>query len=97
MIVMQKSERTTRTSTPVRFLRAINHLILVARSRRALLRLDDHCLRDIGLTRLEAACESARAPWDPPLHWRCEKVDTFAPAATASRLNLRGYPPIFCA
>jgi uncharacterized protein YjiS (DUF1127 family) len=70
MIVMQQSERSTRTSTPIRFLCAINHLMLVARSRRALLRLDDHCLRDIGLTRHEAESESARALWDPPLHWR---------------------------
>jgi uncharacterized protein YjiS (DUF1127 family) len=70
MTVMQKSAKTALTSTPNRFLRAIKHLILVARSRRALLRLDDHCLRDIGLTRHEAERESARAPWDPPLHWR---------------------------
>jgi uncharacterized protein YjiS (DUF1127 family) len=40
------------------------------RSRRALARLDDHLLADIGLTRLEAATEAARPHWDAPLHWR---------------------------
>ena len=40
------------------------------RSRRALARLDDHLLRDIGLTRAEAEAEVRRGTWDAPLHWR---------------------------
>jgi uncharacterized protein YjiS (DUF1127 family) len=70
MAVLQKVARGALTGAPVRFLRVINRLILVARSRRALLRLDDHILRDIGLTRHEAEIEANRAPWDAPLHWR---------------------------
>ena len=42
----------------------------LARSRRRLGHLDDHILRDIGLTRAEAEAEAARPLWDPPSHWR---------------------------
>ena len=42
----------------------------LARSRRGLKHLDDHLLRDIGLTRAQAMTEAARAPWDAPSHWR---------------------------
>ncbi|WP_108662364.1 DUF1127 domain-containing protein [Acuticoccus kandeliae] len=35
--------------------------------RRALDRLDDRLLEDIGVARAEAARESARAPWDAPI------------------------------
>lgn len=42
----------------------------MARSRRSLARLDDHLLRDIGLSRDEALAEAHRPAWDPPLHWR---------------------------
>jgi uncharacterized protein YjiS (DUF1127 family) len=44
--------------------------IALARSRRGLRRLDDHLLRDIGLTRQEAEAEATRAVWDAPSHWR---------------------------
>jgi uncharacterized protein YjiS (DUF1127 family) len=40
------------------------------RSRQGLRRLDDHLLKDIGLTRAEAAAEADRSVWDAPLHWR---------------------------
>jgi len=43
---------------------------VLARSRRALRHLDDHLLRDIGLTRPEALTESERASWDVPRHWK---------------------------
>ena len=39
------------------------------RSRHRLGELDDHLLRDIGLTRGEASLESRRAGWDAPRHW----------------------------
>jgi uncharacterized protein YjiS (DUF1127 family) len=42
----------------------------LVRSRRALVRLDDHLLRDIGLTRAQAEAEALRPVWDAPLHWR---------------------------
>jgi uncharacterized protein YjiS (DUF1127 family) len=59
-----------RAVSPVRILRRIRRHPDVVRSRRALLRLDDHLLQDIGLSRHEAEAEAARAPWDAPLHWR---------------------------
>jgi uncharacterized protein YjiS (DUF1127 family) len=34
------------------------------RTRRQLLELDDHLLRDLGLSRADVAREAARAPWD---------------------------------
>ena len=38
--------------------------------RRALSRLDDAALSDLGLTRREAARESQKPIWDVPSHWR---------------------------
>lgn len=40
------------------------------RQRRALAAMDDHQLRDLGLTRVEAQAEAARPLWDAPVHWR---------------------------
>lgn len=54
----------------VRVLRLLLGRTALARSRRTLRRLDDHLLRDIGLTRSEAEAEAARPVWDAPLHWR---------------------------
>lgn len=42
----------------------------LSRSRRGLLRLDDHLLRDIGLTREQARAEAERPGWDAPSHWK---------------------------
>lgn len=42
----------------------------LARSRGSLSKLDDHLLRDIGLSREEALAEAGRPIWDPPRHWR---------------------------
>ncbi len=39
------------------------------RQRRALERLDDSALTDIGLSRTEAHIESRRPVWDVPAHW----------------------------
>lgn len=41
----------------------------MSRSRRALVHLDDHLLRDVGLTRPEAVAEAKRPAWDAPAHW----------------------------
>jgi uncharacterized protein YjiS (DUF1127 family) len=45
------------------------HLLRMRRNwhtRRQLLELDTHLLRDIGLTRDQAIQEATRLPWDPP-------------------------------
>ena len=42
----------------------------VRRQRAHLSNLDDHMLRDIGLTREEVAAESRRVVWDVPQNWR---------------------------
>jgi len=39
------------------------------RSRHRLSELDDHLLRDIGLTRGQASLESEQVSWDAPDHW----------------------------
>jgi uncharacterized protein YjiS (DUF1127 family) len=41
----------------------------LARQRRALARLDDHLLRDIGIDPREAWSEAVRPVWDVPRHW----------------------------
>jgi uncharacterized protein YjiS (DUF1127 family) len=40
-----------------------------ARQRRALARLDDHLLRDIGIEPAAAWSEALRPVWDVPRHW----------------------------
>jgi uncharacterized protein YjiS (DUF1127 family) len=55
---------------PDRLLRHLFRVVEVTRSRRALGRLDERLLRDIGLTPHAAEVEASRTPWDPPLHWR---------------------------
>ena len=47
----------------------ILNLLSLARQRRALSRLDDHSLEDIGLTRTEARNEAGRSIWDAPDNW----------------------------
>ena len=44
-------------------------MFAVARSRRALARLDADGLADVGLTRAAALNEARRAPWDVPQAW----------------------------
>jgi uncharacterized protein YjiS (DUF1127 family) len=45
-------------------------LVSLHASRRRLAALDDHALRDIGLTRAQAEAEAARPVWDAPERWR---------------------------
>jgi len=69
---------TTGTATTAR--RHISHqprrrfslaeLFALARQRRDLGQLDDHLLRDIGVTPDEARKEARRPLWDVPAHWR---------------------------
>lgn len=44
-------------------------LLSLARQRRALARLDDRALHDIGITRSEAQSEAKRPVWDAPENW----------------------------
>lgn len=39
------------------------------RQRRSLASLDDHMLRDLGMTRDQAQHEADRPVWDAPAHW----------------------------
>ena len=64
-IAMTKPHRLTRTGIG----RRLWQLLGVARQRRALARLDDHALDDIGITRAQARAEAARPIWDAPAHW----------------------------
>lgn len=59
-----------RPAAVVRFPRRLLALAALARSRRSLSKLDDHLLRDIGLTRSQAQAEADRAIWDAPSHWK---------------------------
>ncbi|MFN6006892.1 MAG: DUF1127 domain-containing protein [Paracoccaceae bacterium] len=63
----------TRTNRPARRLRLLHRLAQVRalfRQRSSLARLDDHLLRDIGLTPEQAHHEATRPLWDVPAHWR---------------------------
>ncbi|MXP64601.1 DUF1127 domain-containing protein [Roseomonas sp. M0104] len=42
----------------------LHHALRVLETRRELASLDERLLRDIGMTRAEAALEARRAPWD---------------------------------
>ena len=44
-------------------------LVAFSRSRHRLGELDDHMLRDIGLTRTQAREEAGRPAWNAPAHW----------------------------
>lgn len=44
-------------------------MMAMGRSRRRLADLDDHLLRDVGLSRSEARRESERPAWNAPDHW----------------------------
>lgn len=44
-------------------------LIGLARQRHTLAALDDHMLKDIGITRAQAQTEADRPVWDAPSNW----------------------------
>jgi len=66
MAELTSARRFTRTSRGYGVLAFFD----LYRQRRALEALDDHLLRDLGLTREEALREAARPVWDAPVHWR---------------------------
>ncbi|QGX98838.1 DUF1127 domain-containing protein [Roseovarius faecimaris] len=48
---------------------ALFSLFDLARQRRALARMDDARLADLGLSREDAMAEAKRPVWDVPAHW----------------------------
>jgi uncharacterized protein YjiS (DUF1127 family) len=82
MMAEHRSESFARKALPVRlgpglpaWTRRAIELILgwqeVARQRRALLKLDERLLKDIGITRADAEREASRPFWDPAQErWR---------------------------
>jgi uncharacterized protein YjiS (DUF1127 family) len=63
---------TASSARSVRRTGALGRLIALAavgRSRRRLGELDDHLLRDLGLTRGQASIEAEKGAWDVPAHW----------------------------
>ncbi len=60
------SRRATARPHPVSRLLGV---MALRRSRLRLADLDDYLLRDVGLTRNEARCESERTSWNAPDHW----------------------------
>jgi len=59
----------TKTHTGHGLLARIIGMIAIRRQRNALKNLDDHLLRDIGLTRDEAEIEAEKPLWDAPHYW----------------------------
>jgi uncharacterized protein YjiS (DUF1127 family) len=70
-LALPLSLRLRRTGSALAGLPAsILAITALSRSRRGLARLDDHLLRDIGVTRAEAMAEADCATWNAPSHWR---------------------------
>ena len=49
---------------------SFGQMAALRRQRKALVRLDDTALRDMGLSRSDAQIEARRAAWDVPANWR---------------------------
>ncbi len=62
--------QTARYPSPLRRRVGLWSILSLWRSRRHLESLDDRALKDIGLTRAEAASEATRPIWDVPQTWR---------------------------
>lgn len=61
---------TARTARRLPLLHRLAQVQALLRQRRSLAHLDDHLLRDIGLTPEQARHEATRPLWDVPAHWR---------------------------
>ena len=58
-----------RCTRPTSLVARILTFLSINRERHHLNALDDHLLRDIGLTRDEAETEAKRSAWDAPERW----------------------------
>lgn len=67
-MIHARSSRHTLPRFPI--LGALEAFAALARQRRALARLDDAALSDIGVSRGDAQTEAARPVWDAPANWR---------------------------
>ncbi|MEH6836254.1 MULTISPECIES: DUF1127 domain-containing protein [Falsihalocynthiibacter] len=56
--------------SPTKTLRLLSMIASTYRQRRALARLDDAALTDLGLSRSDATQEANRPIWDVPAAWR---------------------------
>lgn len=61
---------TSRIALPRSNSLSLRAFLDISRQRRALSRLNDAALADIGLSRLDAIAEAKRPAWDVPGHWR---------------------------
>ena len=61
---------SVRQVSPVRGLSRLFAVLALRRSRQSLATLDDHMLRDIGVSREQAQSEADRAAWDVSPTWR---------------------------
>jgi uncharacterized protein YjiS (DUF1127 family) len=55
---------------PVNVIARVFAALEITRQRRQLRELDDHQLRDMGITRAQAAREASKPPWDAPQSWK---------------------------
>ncbi|WP_296762571.1 DUF1127 domain-containing protein [Sediminimonas sp.] len=71
MTTLSSARRETTCTTAHRPgpLARVRSMLAVRAQRRALARLDDRTLRDIGLTRDAARSEARRPIWDVPHYW----------------------------
>ncbi|MEG3662320.1 DUF1127 domain-containing protein [Celeribacter halophilus] len=63
--------RTTGAQPSRSLVARLRMAMAISRQRRALARLDEARLADLGLTRKEALSEAARPMWDAPRNWMC--------------------------
>ncbi len=70
--VMLPALVATRPDRPANrsWLAMLAQAVALHRQRARLAELDDHLLRDIGLSRDDARAEAQRSFWDVPAHWR---------------------------
>jgi len=67
----------------------LDRMAQVDRSRRALSRLSEDQLRDIGITAFEAHQETLRAPWDSQHHGYTSRDPRYARPGSAGLLHWR--------
>lgn len=53
-----------------RLTRSLQVAHVLYKQRKALVRLDDRMLKDLGVTREQANSEAGRPVWDVPNHWK---------------------------